>query len=77
MRNPNYGFTHFFHRYFLRLSDKKIILATYSSPCPACDGKVELTSKFMKDMGYLVRCRKNRHRHRFSFDQTSLKGKKL
>jgi len=76
-RLPQWQFIHFFHRFFLRLSDKKIILATYSSPCPACDGKVELTSKFMKDMGYMARCRKNRHRHRFSFDQTSLRGKKL
>ncbi|MFQ5354432.1 MAG: hypothetical protein ACE5DR_05745 [Thermodesulfobacteriota bacterium] len=76
-RLPHWRFAHFFHRYFLRLSGKKIILATYSSACPECGGDVELTSGFVKGTGYIARCRNNQHSHTFSFDHTSLKGERL
>jgi len=76
-RLPHWRFTHFFHRYFLRLSGKKIILATYSSTCPLCEGDMDLTAKFVKGMGYTARCRSNQHSHTFSFDHTSLMGKRL
>lgn len=76
-RLPHWRFAHFFHSYFLRLSDKKIILATYSSDCPECGGDVELTSGFVKGTGYVARCLNNQHSHTFSFDHTSLKGERL
>jgi len=40
-RLPQRRFTHLFHRYFLRLSDNRITLATYSSTCPVCEGEPE------------------------------------
>lgn len=76
-RLPHWRFTHFFHKFFLRLSEQKIILATYSSTCPECGGEVELTSKMVKGTGYVARCRNNQHCHIFSFDHTTLEGERI
>jgi len=62
---------------FLKRSEDKIILATYSATCLECAGEVTLTRRYKSDVGYIAVCNENKHSHLFTFDFKTLKGKKL
>lgn len=64
-------------RYFLRVSEKNLVLASYSGTCPVCAGKVELSSTRIKGKGYIAKCRNNPDSHTFSFDHVTLEGEKV
>jgi len=70
-------FVFLIHRYFLRASEKNLVLASYSGTCPVCSGEVELSSTRLERKGYIAKCRNNPDSHIFSFDHVTLDGEKV
>lgn len=63
-------------KYFLKLSDQSISVASYSGVCLVCQGVVELKYSLIGWKGYVGKCRDNPDMHTFTFDHTTLSGQK-
>jgi hypothetical protein len=68
------------NEFFLKLSGREVVLASYSAGCPICKnelGVVKVVFSWMRGKGYLGKCQENPDGHIFSFDHTSLTGERL
>lgn len=68
------------NEYFVKLSGRDVVLASYASDCPICKnerGIVKVVFSWMRGKGYLGKCQENPDGHVFSFDHTNLTGEKL
>ena len=73
-------FVFMIYKFFLSLKEEYLKIASYEATCPICDGKIDLTSSRLKELGkrsYIGKCKNNPNDHLFSFDHITLNGKRL